>query len=132
MEIFKMKRSGFLVLIIVLIIGVWAQALSAAEVTLSWNPVDFAGCYSDLSQSGYKVYKSTDNGVTKTETGAVDTTRTQFSYTENVLGPVCFYATAYNQHGESAYSEPACVTIGAVPETPANGVTVTVTVVVTH
>lgn len=51
-------------LIVSFIVAWWAASASAAEVTLNWNASNFAAVYSDLNQSGYKVFRSFDDGIT--------------------------------------------------------------------
>ena len=101
------------VLALFLMVGI-AQA--STQITLSWDAVDFATCGSDPNLSGYKLYKSTDEGITKQDIGQVSSAMTIFNYTEPLSSKYCYYATAFNQFGESLYSEPACVYISN--ETP--------------
>jgi hypothetical protein len=103
------------------IVFVFCGLAHAAEVTLTWNPVDFAVCGSDPAKSGYKVYKSTDEGATKILSGSVDSTALTFTYIETGNAKLCYFATAYNQFGESGYSEPACVYVSNVPPAAPTG-----------
>jgi len=109
------------IIVVLTMVFVFCGLAQAAEVTLTWNPVDFAVCGSDPAQSGYKLYKSTDEGETKTLTGSVDSTVLSFSYTETGNAKLCYFATAYNQFGESGYSEPACVYVSNVPPAAPTG-----------
>lgn len=101
-----MKKSLSFILFIFFICLV--SVANAADVTLTWNPVNFEIVASDPAKSGYKLYKSLDDGDVKTEIGTVDMSQTTFSYQENTNAKFCYYATAFNQVGESAYSLPAC------------------------
>ena len=100
------------VLMFFLMVGI-VQASS--QITLKWDAVDFTVCGSDPNLSGYKLYKSTDDGVTKQVVGQVNTALLTFAYTETVNAKYCYYATAFNQAGESPYSEPACAYISDAP-----------------
>ena len=93
-----------------------ADSASAAQVTLTWTNPDFAAYGSDPNKSGINLYKSTDEGVTKQIIGTVNSTLQTFAYTEPTIAKYCYYATAFNQVGESVYSEPACAYISN--ETP--------------
>lgn len=106
----KEMKKQIIFLVVSLIFAWWAASASAAEVTLNWNATNFAAVYSDLNQSGYKVFRSFDDGITKEllPNGQVTSGITAFAYTENALGPVCYYVTAFNQVGESGFSDPAC------------------------
>ncbi len=86
----------------------FCHVAQAADVVLSWDPVDFEAVFSDPEQSGYRLYKSLDDGVTKEQIGAVGMDETSYRYTENTPGHYCYFATSFNQSGESAFSEPAC------------------------
>ena len=88
-----------------------AIAQAASQVILAWTNPDFAVCGSDPNLSGINLYKSTDEGVTKQLIGTVNSTLQTFTYTEAMSAKYCYYATAFNQNGESLYSEPACVYI---------------------
>jgi hypothetical protein len=114
-----MKKFGSLILFMWALL--FAVPVVAAGVTLQWNPVDFAVCGSDPTQSGYKIYKSTDDGVTKTLAGQVDSNTVTFAYTETGNAKLCYFATAYNQTGESGYSTPACAYISNVTPAPPSG-----------
>jgi hypothetical protein len=87
----------------------------AANYAASWNAVDFAVCNSDPNHSGYRLYESVDNGATKTLLGEVPTGMTEYSFTRDSLNGVCLYATAFNQFGESGFSEPFCAKSPDVP-----------------
>lgn len=121
-------KKQVIFLIISFAIAWWAASASAAEVTLNWNATNFAAVYSNLDQSGYKIFCSFDDGITKEllPNGQVASDITAFAFTENALGPVCYYVTAFNQFGESGFSDPACTVIGAIPDRPQITVTVTV------
>ena len=96
------------VLAFFLMVGI---ASAANQVTLKWDTVNFATCGSDPNKSGINLYKSTDDGVTKQLVGTVNSTLQTFAYTEPVSAKYCYYATAFNQIGESAFSLPACAYI---------------------
>jgi hypothetical protein len=110
-----MKKGMFLTM---LLLALCVAQVQAAEVTLTWNPVDFAACGSDPAKSGYNTYISYDDGATKTKVpeGTVDTIKTTVQFTATTAGHACFYMTAYNQFGESAHSLPACCYIGTKPD----------------
>ena len=96
------------VLALFLMVGI---ANASNQVTLSWTNPDFAGCGSDPNKSGINLYKSADDGVTKQLVGTVNSTLQTFAYTETTNAKYCYYATAFNQIGESAFSPPACAYI---------------------
>lgn len=105
----------------VLMVGVLMLILAgpafAANYQVSWNPVDFVVCNSDPMKSGYRLYESADHGVTKTRiSGAeVPTGMTTYQLKRDSLNGVCLYVTAFNQWGESKFSEPFCVQSPEVP-----------------
>lgn len=94
------------VLALFLMVGI---ASASNQITLTWTNPDFAVCGSDPTKSGINLYKSTDDGVTKKLVGTVNSTLNVFSYTETTNAKYCYYATAFNQIGESLHSAPACV-----------------------
>jgi hypothetical protein len=97
----------------------FAVGVQAAEVTLTWKNPDFVICGSDPALSGINIYKSTDEGETKTLVGKVSgITATTYAYTDTDTGRFCWIATAFNQFGESEYSEPTCAYIGTIPDAP--------------
>ena len=101
---------------ILLALAMTARAAWAADVTLTWQPVDFAGVGSDPAQSGYRLYVSYDDGATKTQIGSVGPDVTTFGpHQEPGPGSACYFATAYNQVAESGFSEAACGWIGTGP-----------------
>lgn len=83
-------------------------AQASSQITLKWDAVDFASCGSDPNLSGYKLYKSTDDGTTKQLFGTVNSIILTYVYTEPVSAKYCYFVTAFNQVGESLYSDPAC------------------------
>ena len=100
----------------------FAAYASAAEVTLTWDPVNFEICGSNPALSGYRLYRSFDKGDTKTLIPAIlGVTATTYTYEEAANSEICYYATAYNQVGESAYSDPACTFIANGPPEPPTG-----------
>ena len=117
-----MKRFLFLIAAFLFAWVLAAQSVNAANVTLQWDAVDFESCGSDPLQSGYMVYKSSDEGETKSEVGRIpDVTQTSYSYDEDVSGKWCYYLTAFNQVGMSEYSDPACGYIAnCMPNKPIN------------
>jgi hypothetical protein len=91
----------------------------AEEIALTWTNPDFVAKGSDPAKSGINLYKSTDDGVTKTLIGTVNgITTTAYSYTETETTKFCWFATAFNQYGESPYSVPDCDYVGAIPDAP--------------
>ena len=100
-----------MLMMMLLMLTVWVQIGQTAQVTLGWDPVDFAVCGSDPALSGVNLYKAADENADKTKIGTVDTTTTTFTYTETENAKFCYFATAFNQAGESDYSIPACAYI---------------------
>lgn len=82
----------------------------AAEVTLTWDQTDFASVYSDPTKSGYNLYVSTDEGITKTKINdeAIPPNIMAYNYAEIAPNKYCYFLTAFNQKGKSGFSIPAC------------------------
>lgn len=104
-----------LILIVMLVLWVAADSAFAANYTASWNPVDFAVVNSDLTRSGYRIYASTDNGETKHLMAEIPSGTTSHPFSRDSMDGVCLYATAYNQWGESRFSEPYCTKCPDIP-----------------
>ena len=100
-----MKKVMTVLVMVLMMAGI---ANAANQITLTWTNPDFVACGSDPNKSGINLYKSTDDGVTKQLAGTVNSTLNVFSYTETTSAKYCYYAMAFNQIGESPYSEPAC------------------------
>lgn len=91
----------WLLCILILLIFGFTKAVKAAEVTLQWNPVTEA--------TGYKIYHGNASRVY----GIPDDVLAATTYTLT-LGPGEYYfaVTAYNNYGESGYSEEVSAVIG--------------------
>ena len=120
-----MKRILFGIISLLFLTGV----VHAADITLVWDPVDFASYGSDLAQSGYKVYhKNPDD--TLAQIGQVASDVTTYTHDDIPMGINCYRLTAFNQYGESDYSDEACAGNINVPPAP-DGTSITINISVT-
>ena len=110
-------KKGFLMLIVMLVLWVAAAPASAANYVVSWNAVDFAAASSDIAESGYRIYESSDDGATKTlmPGGEIPSDQTSLAFVRDSMHGVCLYATAFNQWGESGFSDPFCAKAPGAP-----------------
>lgn len=106
-----MKKVMMILVLVLMMTGI-AQA--ASQVTIKWDTYLWPSG-SDPVLSGFNLYKSTDDGITKQLIGTVNSTLQTFIYTELVNAQYCYYATAFNQVGESDYSDKACAYISDTP-----------------
>ena len=111
-------KSWLLAIVFGIILIFLPGLIWAADVTLQWNPVEEA--------TGYKVYHGQASGdyLMPSDAG-METTRTLVDIAD---GHWYFAVTAYNDYGESGYSEEVDATIvtGTVPPLP-DGVSVVIT-----
>lgn len=107
-----MKRL-FLIVCLVLFWSSVAMA-ATAEVTLKWTPVVFPSG-SDPAKSGVRVEKSLGHDTAKSIVGTTDVLTSTLVYAEEIDGEWCYYATAFNQTGDSPVSIPVCIFISSVP-----------------
>lgn len=84
-------------LIIFLAVVWWAAWASAAEMTLTWNPVEGA--------DGYKVYYGSKHGEYQDPVNSGSQTSMTMPY--DTANMKYLAVTAYNKWGESDYSEEA-------------------------
>ena len=116
-----MKRITSIIALVGLMLFLCLGAANASTVKLTWDAVDFASVGSDPDLSGYRLYKSLDDGASKMLLGSVASTKLEYQYTEPLTKRICYYATAFNQVGESAYSITACAYISdKAPTAPTN------------
>jgi len=102
----------FIFIIMSLIIALFAVEVSAATLTLQWNAVDWTvggKVVPDPAKSGYNLYISDVDSTVKTRVNstAIASTVTTFNHTVTLPVNKAYYATAFNQFGESGYSIPA-------------------------
>lgn len=108
-------KKAFFMLIVMSILWVASDSAFAANYTATWNPVDFAVVKSDPARSGYRIYESTDNGETKHLMTEIPAGTTSYPFSRDSMDAVCLYATAFNQWGESRFSEPYCTKCPDIP-----------------
>lgn len=111
-----------------------ASTANATNVTLEWNDHSqaFIDSGSDPVESGFKVWKSQDGGVTKTEITTIpDVSETTYTYVESENGHWCYFLTAFNQYGGSVYSAGACGYISNGDPGCPQGITILITINVT-
>ena len=103
-------------LIALLLISYPIGSAMAAEYMAEWDQVLFEDYNSDVSQSGYRLYESLDEGATKTLLAEIPPTDTTHTFTKDTIDGHCFYITAFNQWGESGYSPSYCTKIPDYPQ----------------
>lgn len=111
-----MKKILFVTLLIVFCLPLFVNA-EIKPITLEWTGSDFRvdGTVSDSSKSGYNLYYTEKGATEKILFGTVDMNTTTFTKDMEFPLNVDFYATAFNQFGESDYSDPA---IARTPDKP--------------
>lgn len=104
----KIHMKGLMIWVTIIVWLGMVHFVHAADVMLTWSASDHIAAFSDPVKSGYRIFKSVDNGVTKIEIGIVGMDKTAFTYIEDTPQKYCYFATAFNQFGESDFSNDAC------------------------
>ncbi|MEW5766397.1 MAG: fibronectin type III domain-containing protein [bacterium] len=110
-------------------LGLTGEAVSFTQVNLSWPDSD--------NEAGYKIERS-QKGTSFTQIGIVDANVT--SYSDSGLNPevaYCYRVRAYNECGESNYTNEVCLTTGVMvkvvaPATVSYGTTFEASIEVSH
>lgn len=114
------SARGIFILIITAILMIAAAPASAANYVVSWDAANFAAVNSDLADSGYRVYESTDNGATKTLMATVPPDTRTHPFSRGAISGSCFYVDSFNQWGTKGFSAAYCTNCPDIP----TGVTV--------
>ena len=115
-----MGKAGLLLWMIMLGLGLAASSVQAVTRTFTWNASITSTGNPDPLVTGYKMYRSTDNGMTFVAQ-LPTTAATVLTWTDpNVpTGTICYEVVAINAAGESARSNRVCFSMpGAVPRAP--------------